>query len=1238
MAKAFRRFGLSSNSQTPADAVKTVAAAPTLSTADAKKFGLENALYFCTPFRDLMLQSPDSSLPSAVPPLSPSTPLVPVRRKPERKQSTSGSTSAVEPPVAPIPPNPPSLFSALRSLFLYISTHPQQRGTVSPRAFIDKLKELNRIFDTTTHQDAHEFLNYLLNKIVEEIDEERKQVDAPEDCKSRFHPVPLLLLTRSIVSNSVTTLQSESRSSGSSSHNSTLVHRLFEGVLTSETRCLTCETVSSRDESFLDLSIDIEQNSSVTACLRQFSASEMLCHKNKFFCDSCCDLQEAEKRMKIKRLPNVLALHLKRFKYQEEPLRYVKLAYRVAFPFELRLFNTVDEMDDADRLYNLFGIVVHIGNGPNHGHYISIIKTSGTWLLFDDENVSAIPESNIANYFGESGTSAGCAYVLYYQAADIDMRKLGLRPEQTEEFRNTIFAEQATQPVRPPGLAPEDAIPIPPSSESLSSSEQLGPTTPTSVPVPAVPPPSSSPPPSQPIPIPIPIPMPPAPSLHTSISASTSSTNSHSHSQAQARHIPSRSPPGAPPLMSAVSAPPPTKTSGVSVSGILGLKTIRKSPSISIRTSVGQSSAGVAAAAAATTPPTVHTQTQNATNGIPPVPPTPTPTTTRVLVNGVETQSPTSPTSMSMSTSNRSSVNPKPVQRPTTSQSHSHVSTGTSRALPMPPRPTTSGDPERESGWGKWFGGGGGGRAAEPMVLFNGVADGGHGGGGAVDVLVEGHGEGEEEAGSNTSTSLHGAAANGGVSPGKKKDKEQKEKDKEKEKGKGWFGKRKSFRIGGDKSSKNVGTNSTVSTQEPEPSADASAWFRTSLQLPTRRASESGGDVQAPAPPSMAAVRSTPTALQHPPPSPSSSKYSRRPTSATTTTTEQASSHLHLHPHSHDRSLANGEASPTASSVSSFETSSPMASHPASQLPLPPNYNNSRSTLPPQYQHQQQAPHRSHHHHGHGLPNGYPSPPPSQPLPSAPPRMYASTSTPPTAPPTGALPNLPTSAPSTPISPPPSYTRTRTLPDTSSRAPATPGTPHTPERKKSLAHLPGFRGREREREREREKARERDAVAPPRPSTAGAELGRDREREWERERERPLPPPPPRLHVPGPDMPVDDPVELRTGTQHFQVFHANHRRQESGLGGAQVEEPVGVAVAVVGEAPGLSSFGGANTSGGSAATGHGNGNGNGGDGGFKRATRKLSLTAPMLGFGKRDKEKDREKSKEKVAPSSFARA
>lgn len=65
--------------------------------------------------------------------------------------------------------------------------------------------------------------------------------------------------------------------------------------------------------------------------------------------------------MKIKRLPNVLALHLKRFKYQEDVQKYIKLTYRVAFPLELRLFNTVDDIPNPDRLYELFAIVVHIG-------------------------------------------------------------------------------------------------------------------------------------------------------------------------------------------------------------------------------------------------------------------------------------------------------------------------------------------------------------------------------------------------------------------------------------------------------------------------------------------------------------------------------------------------------------------------------------------------------------------------------------------------------------------------------------------------------------------------------------------------------------------------------------------------------------------------------------------------------------------------------------------------------------
>ncbi|KAI9510768.1 hypothetical protein F5148DRAFT_507705 [Russula earlei] len=480
----------------------------TLSIADEKQFGLENfgntcyansvlqALYFCSPFRDLVIQSTDISAPptppavprQANPPLLTANSVLP-RRKSERGKPTSDPTSVPTAPSLVIPSAPPTLFSALRSLYVFISKNPADKGAVAPRAFIDKLRDGNELFRGLMHQDAHEFLNYLLNKIVEEIQYDNHHKDTDKHASSsNALGEDISSSAATLVSNNAAPLTASSESSHQSG---TLVHRLFEGTLTSETRCLTCETVSSRDESFLDLSIDIEQNSSVTACLRQFSASEMLCQRNKFFCDSCCGLQEAEKRMKIKRLPNILALHLKRFKYQEDLKKYIKLTYRVAFPLELRLFNTIDDVEDPDRLYELFGIVVHIGSGPHHGHYVAIVKGPQSWLMFDDDKIEPITEGEIPRYFGDA--TAGSAYVLYYQAVDLDPTSLGIKPSvhpavtvagspasaTNATVTNGPLSFETPELSLPPGLekssAPSPAaaptrhppIPIAPSSPSL---------------------------------------------------------------------------------------------------------------------------------------------------------------------------------------------------------------------------------------------------------------------------------------------------------------------------------------------------------------------------------------------------------------------------------------------------------------------------------------------------------------------------------------------------------------------------------------------------------------------------------------------------------------------------------------------------------------------------------------------------------------------------------------------------
>ncbi len=70
-----------------------------------------------------------------------------------------------------------------------------------------------------------------------------------------------------------------------------LVALEYPRITTDRTVHLPVRQVSNRDEPFMDLSLDVEQNSSVSACLRNFSSTETLTKKNKFFCESCNALQ-----------------------------------------------------------------------------------------------------------------------------------------------------------------------------------------------------------------------------------------------------------------------------------------------------------------------------------------------------------------------------------------------------------------------------------------------------------------------------------------------------------------------------------------------------------------------------------------------------------------------------------------------------------------------------------------------------------------------------------------------------------------------------------------------------------------------------------------------------------------------------------------------------------------------------------------------------------------------------------
>jgi hypothetical protein len=156
-------------------------------------------------------------------------------------------------------------------------------------------------------QDAHEFLNFLLNELVDILEKE---------CKAAKE-----LAQNSSSNKNLNGPINNGQANGSRKEpDTTWVHKCFQvsshpsmsiflclhswsccnlghepvtalflqGILTNQTKCLRCETVTDRDETFLDLSLDIEQNSSITSCLKNFSSTETLNAEDKFFCDKCC--------------------------------------------------------------------------------------------------------------------------------------------------------------------------------------------------------------------------------------------------------------------------------------------------------------------------------------------------------------------------------------------------------------------------------------------------------------------------------------------------------------------------------------------------------------------------------------------------------------------------------------------------------------------------------------------------------------------------------------------------------------------------------------------------------------------------------------------------------------------------------------------------------------------------------------------------------------------------------------
>ncbi|KAF8790906.1 Ubiquitin carboxyl-terminal hydrolase 20 like protein [Argiope bruennichi] len=253
-----------------------------------------------------------------------------------------------------------------------------------------------------------------------------------------------------------------------------IISDIFDGKLLSSVQCLTCDTVSTTKETFQDLSLPIPNRDhlhmlhasqgshqksggtctdvyshqgwfnnffgwvlswfwgpSVTLqdCLAAFFSADELKGDNMYSCEKCKKLRNGIKYSKVIELPEVLCIHLKRFRH--EVMFSSKIGSYVSFPLEgLDMSPFLHKSYPRGvTSYDLASVICHHGTAGS-GHYTAYCLNylNDQWYEFDDQYVTAVDAEMVRH----------CeAYVLFYRKSGDEMiKKRQCAVELMERSRN----------------------------------------------------------------------------------------------------------------------------------------------------------------------------------------------------------------------------------------------------------------------------------------------------------------------------------------------------------------------------------------------------------------------------------------------------------------------------------------------------------------------------------------------------------------------------------------------------------------------------------------------------------------------------------------------------------------------------------------------------------------------------------------------------------------------------------
>jgi len=180
----------------------------------------------------------------------------------------------------------------------------------------------------------------------------------------------------------------------------------FYGSTKSVVTCPYCREERHKYEpiNVLPLPIPNVQNPNIHNCLSQLKHPEEL---HFYTCHNCESVNQHEvfKVLELSTSPDIFIFQFKRF----NAFNNLKNQTLIHFPITgLNISEHIlDEYKNLDTtVYDLIGVIQHLGSSIEGGHYTSLCKHStGEWFEFNDERVKEISEKDIVN---------NNAYILIY--------------------------------------------------------------------------------------------------------------------------------------------------------------------------------------------------------------------------------------------------------------------------------------------------------------------------------------------------------------------------------------------------------------------------------------------------------------------------------------------------------------------------------------------------------------------------------------------------------------------------------------------------------------------------------------------------------------------------------------------------------------------------------------------------------------------------------------------------------